>query len=192
MARKVFRDPKRFVETYFSTYPGYYFTGDGAKRNKDGCYKITGRMDDVINTSGHRIGSAEVEGALTQHEAVAEAAVVGFPHEVKGEGVYAYITLKEGYEDKVSQVEMELKKLVKNKISGFAVPEIMQFTPGLPKTRSGKIMRRILRKVAAGNTDDIGDISTLADPGVVEIIVDNHKKITMSASDGEKKMRAAN
>ena len=174
---------KRFVETYFSTYPGYYFTGDGAKRDKDGYFKITGRMDDVINTSGHRIGSAEVEGALMQHEAVAEAAVVGFPHEVKGEGVYAYITLKEGYKDKVSEVEMELKKLVKNKISGFAVPEVIQFTRGLPKTRSGKIMRRILRKVAAGNIDDIGDISTLADPGVVDTIVRNHRKLTEKESE---------
>ena len=171
---------------------GYYFTGDGALRDRDGYYQITGRMDDVINVTGHRLGTAEVEDALMEHEAIAEAAVVGFPHEVKGEGVYAYITLKEGYKDKISYVEKELKQLVKKKISGFAVPEIMQFTPGLPKTRSGKIMRRILRKVAAGNTDDIGDISTLADPGVVEIIVDNHKKITMGASDGEKKMRAAN
>jgi len=192
MARTVFGDHKRYVETYFSTYPGYYFTGDGALRDRDGYYQITGRMDDVINVTGHRLGTAEVEDALMEHEAIAEAAVVGFPHEIKGEGVYAYITLKEGYKDKINYVEKELKQLVKKKISGFAVPEIMQFTPGLPKTRSGKIMRRILRKVAAGNTDDIGDISTLADPGVVEIIVENHKKMTMTTMEADKKMRAAN
>ena len=135
-------------------------------------------MDDVINVTGHRLGTAEVEDAIMEHEAIAEAAVVGFPHEVKGEGVYAFVTLKEGYTDKIKQVETELKQLVKRKISGFAVPEIMQFTPGLPKTRSGKIMRRILRKVAAGKTDDIGDTSTLAEPSVVDIIVQNHIKIT--------------
>jgi len=177
LARTVFGDHKRYVDTYFSVYPGYYFTGDGALRDKDGYYQITGRMDDVINVTGHRLGTAEVEDALMEHEAIAEAAVVGFPHEVKGEGVYAYITLKEGYKDRIKLVENELKQLVKKKISGFAVPEMMQFTPGLPKTRSGKIMRRILRKVAAGKTDDIGDTSTLADPTVVDVIVNNHKKI---------------
>ena len=132
--------------------------------------------------TGHRLGTAEVEDAITEHPAIAEAAVVGFPHEVKGEGVYAFITLKEGYKDKLQEVELELKQIVKQKISGFAVPEVIQFTPGLPKTRSGKIMRRILRKVAASKTDDLGDISTLADPGVVEIIVNNHKNITNSAA----------
>jgi len=177
LARTVFGDHKRYVDTYFSVYPGYYFTGDGALRDKDGYYQITGRMDDVINVTGHRLGTAEVEDALMEHEAIAEAAVVGFPHEVKGEGVYAYITLKEGYKDRIKLVENELKQLVKKKISGFAVPEMMQFTPGLPKTRSGKIMRRILRKVAAGKTDDIGDTSTMADPTVVDVIVNNHKKI---------------
>ena len=132
--------------------------------------------------TGHRLGTAEVEDAITEHPAIAEAAVVGFPHEVKGEGVYAFITLKEGFKDKLQEVELELKQIVKQKISGFAVPEVIQFTPGLPKTRSGKIMRRILRKVAASKTDDLGDISTLADPGVVEIIVNNHKNITNSAA----------
>ena len=132
--------------------------------------------------TGHRLGTAEVEDAITEHPAIAEAAVVGFPHEVKGEGVYAFITLKEGFKDKLQEVELELKQIVKQKISGFAVPEVIQFTPGLPKTRSGKIMRRILRKVAASKTDDLGDISTLADPGVVEIIVNNHKNITKSAA----------
>merc|ERR1719184_15287 len=173
IARTVHGDHQRFVDTYFSTFPGYYFTGDGALRDKDGYYQITGRMDDVINVTGHRLGTAEVEDALTEHEAVAESAVVGFPHEVKGEGVYAYIILKEGYEGQEATTEAALKKLVKGKISGFAVPEVMQFTTGLPKTRSGKIMRRILRKVAASQTGDIGDISTLADPSVVQEIVDN-------------------
>ena len=131
----------------------------------------------VINVTGHRLGTAEVEDAITEHPAIAEAAVVGFPHDVKGEGVYAFITLKEGFKDKLQEVELELKQIVKQKISGFAVPEVIQFTPGLPKTRSGKIMRRILRKVAASQTEDLGDISTLADPGVVEIIVNNHNNI---------------
>ena len=177
IARTVHGDHKRFVETYFSAYPGYYFTGDGALRDKDGFYQITGRMDDVINVTGHRLGTAEVEDALTEHEAVAESAVVGFPHEVKGEGVYAYIILKEGYEGQEAKIQAELKQLVKGKISGFAVPEILQFTTGLPKTRSGKIMRRILRKVAASQTEDLGDISTLADPSVVKEIVENHNRI---------------
>jgi len=180
IARTVHGDHKRFVETYFSAYPGYYFTGDGALRDKDGFYQITGRMDDVINVTGHRLGTAEVEDALTEHEAVAESAVVGFPHEVKGEGVYAYIILKEGFEGSEEKTEAELRKLVKGKISGFAVPEMMQFTSGLPKTRSGKIMRRILRKVAASQTDDLGDISTLADPSVVNEIVQNHKRMKQS------------
>ena len=134
-------------------------------------------MDDVINVTGHRLGTAEVEDALTEHEAVAESAVVGFPHDVKGEGVYAYIILKEGYEGQEEETAKALKQLVKGKISGFAVPEMMQFTTGLPKTRSGKIMRRILRKVAASQTGDLGDISTLADPSVVQEIVDNHNRI---------------
>ena len=135
-------------------------------------------MDDVINVTGHRLGTAEVEDALMEHEAVAEAAVVGYPHEVKGEGVYAYIILKEGIkEPEDGELEAELRALVKSKISGFAVPEFIQVTGGLPKTRSGKIMRRILRKVAAGDTEDLGDISTLAEPGVVQIIVENHLRL---------------
>merc|ERR1712029_979416 len=177
IARTVYGDHERYRQTYFTTFKGYYFSGDGALRDGQGYYQITGRVDDVINVTGHRLGTAEVEDVLDEHPLVAEAAVVGFPHEVKGESVYAYITLKEGYKDRIKLVENELKQLVKKKISGFAVPEMMQFTPGLPKTRSGKIMRRILRKVAAGKTDDIGDTSTLADPTVVDVIVNNHKKI---------------
>ena len=147
MARTVQGDHKRFLETYFLPYPGYYFTGDGALRDNEGYYQITGRMDDVINVTGHRLGTAEVEDVLMEHDSVAEAAVVGFPHEVKGEGVYAYVILKEGQEGRQEDLKAELGALVKSKISGFAVPETIQVTPGLPKTRSGKIMRRILRKV---------------------------------------------
>ena len=177
MSRSVHGNHQRFVETYFSSFRGYYFTGDGALRDEEGFYQITGRMDDVINVTGHRLGTAEVEDALMEHPAVAEAAVVGFPHEVKGEGVYAYVILKEGCEDEAKTLEADLRVLVKGKISGFAVPDFIQITPGLPKTRSGKIMRRILRKVAASKTDDLGDISTLAEPGVVEIIVNSHNKL---------------
>jgi len=178
IARTVHGDHQRFVDTYFSTYKGYYFTGDGALRDEEGFYQITGRMDDVINVTGHRLGTAEVEDALMEHPAVAEAAVVGFPHEVKGEGVYAYVILKEGFEEEVKTLEADLRLLVKSKISGFAVPDFIQITPGLPKTRSGKIMRRILRKVAAGDTGDLGDTSTLAEPAVVNLIVENHWKLT--------------
>lgn len=177
MARTVQGDHKRFLETYFLPYPGYYFTGDGALRDDEGYYQITGRMDDVINVTGHRLGTAEVEDVLMEHDAVAEAAVVGFPHEVKGEGVYAYVILKEGQEGRQEDLKTELRALVKSKISGFAVPEVIQVTPGLPKTRSGKIMRRILRKVAAGDTGDLGDTSTLAEPGVVEVIVEEHNRL---------------
>ena len=176
--RTVHGDHQRFVDTYFSTYKGYYFTGDGALRDEEGFYQITGRMDDVINVTGHRLGTAEVEDALMEHPAVAEAAVVGFPHEVKGEGVYAYVILKEGFEEEVKTLEADLRLLVKSKISGFAVPDFIQITPGLPKTRSGKIMRRILRKVAAGDTGDLGDTSTLAEPAVVNLIVENHWRLT--------------
>jgi len=181
IASTVHGDHKRFVETYFSPFPGYYFTGDGASRDDEGYYQITGRMDDVINVTGHRLGTAEVESALTEHPQVAEAAVVGYPHPVKGEGVYAYVILKEGVgegEEDQKIIEKEIKQLVKRKISGFAVPEILQITPGLPKTRSGKIMRRILRKVAANKTDDLGDVSTLAEPQVVQTIIDNHIRLT--------------
>ena len=176
--RSVHGDHQRFVDTYFSTYKGYYFTGDGALRDEEGFYQITGRMDDVINVTGHRLGTAEVEDALMEHPAVAEAAVVGFPHEVKGEGVYAYVILKEDCEEEVKTLEADLRVLVKSKISGFAVPDFIQITPGLPKTRSGKIMRRILRKVAAGDTGELGDTSTLAEPAVVNMIVENHWKLT--------------
>lgn len=177
MSRSVHGNHQRFVETYFSSFRGYYFTGDGALRDEEGFYQITGRMDDVINVTGHRLGTAEVEDALMEHPAVAEAAVVGFPHEVKGEGVYAYVILKEGCEDEAKTLEADLRVLVKGKISGFAVPDFIQITPGLPKTRSGKIMRRILRKVAAGETGDLGDTSTLAEPAVVDLIVENHWRL---------------
>ena len=177
LPRSVHGNHQRFVETYFSSFRGYYFTGDGALRDEEGFYQITGRMDDVINVTGHRLGTAEVEDALMEHPAVAEAAVVGFPHEVKGEGVYAYVILKEGCEDEAKTLEADLRVLVKGKISGFAVPDFIQITPGLPKTRSGKIMRRILRKVAAGETGDLGDTSTLAEPAVVDLIVENHWRL---------------
>ena len=177
MSRSVHGNHQRFVETYFSSFRGYYFTGDGALRDEEGFYQITGRMDDVINVTGHRLGTAEVEDALMEHPAVAEAAVVGFPHEVKGEGVYAYVILKEGSEDEAKTLGADLRVLVKGKISGFAVPDFIQITPGLPKTRSGKIMRRILRKVAAGETGDLGDTSTLAEPAVVDLIVENHWRL---------------
>ena len=177
IARTVHGDHKRFVDTYFAPYKGYYFTGDGALRDEEGFYQITGRMDDVINVTGHRLGTAEVEDILMEHEAVAEAAVVGFPHQIKGEGVYAYVVLMEG-QSQGEVLEAQLRALVKSKISGFAVPEMIQVTTGLPKTRSGKIMRRILRKVAAGDTQDLGDTSTLAEPGVVEVIVENHRMLT--------------
>jgi acetyl-CoA synthetase len=187
MARTVVGDHERFKQAYFTTYPGYYFTGDGAYRDKDGYYQITGRMDDVINVTGHRLGTAEVEDVLTDHPMVAEAAVVGFPHEVKGEGVYAYVILKLVDGEKLteaqnSEIINELRQSVKKNISGFAVPEKLQICSGLPKTRSGKIMRRILRKVAANLPDELGDVSTLAEPSIVVIvdeIVANHIKLNL-------------
>ncbi len=161
---------KRIKEVYFSRFPGKYFTGDGARLDEDGDYWLMGRIDDVINVSGHRIGTAEIESALVSHEAVAEAATVGYPHEIKGEGIYVYVTLKEGYEP-----TPELKKIlvghVRHVIGPIASPDKIQFAPGLPKTRSGKIMRRILRKIARGDTEDLGDTSTLADPSVVNEIL---------------------
>ena len=168
--RGVYNDPERFKEAYFSMYPGYYFTGDGCRRDKDGYYWITGRVDDVINVSGHRMGTAEVESALVLHSAVAEAAVVGFPHAIKGQGIYAYVTLMAGvnYTDALKQ---ELIKHVRTEIGPVATPDVIHWAPGLPKTRSGKIMRRILRKIAQGEEDNFGDISTLADPAVVEQLV---------------------
>lgn len=170
--RSVYGDHQRVVDTYYSTYKNMYFTGDGARRDQDGYYWITGRVDDVLNVSGHRIGTAEVESALVLHNAVAEAAVVGFPHEIKGEGIYAYVTLMAGIAPS-SNLEAELVALVRSEIGPIAKIDIMQWAPGLPKTRSGKIMRRILRKIAADDIDNLGDTSTLADPGVVEDLVSN-------------------
>ena len=172
--RTVFGDHERFIKTYFSTYPGLYFTGDGARRDADGYYWITGRVDDVINVSGHRIGTAEVESALDGHHHVAESAVVGFPHDVKGQGIYAYVTLKRGIEPTDALLK-ELATWVRKDIGPIAVPDVIQWAPGLPKTRSGKIMRRILRKIAANEIDSLGDTSTLADPAVVEDLVANRK-----------------
>ncbi len=170
--RTVFGDHERFKQTYFSTFPGLYFTGDGARRDADGYYWITGRVDDVINVSGHRMGTAEVESALVAHPKVAEAAVVGFPHELKGQGIYAYVTLTAG-EEPTEALRMELVAWVRREIGPIASPDAIQWAPGLPKTRSGKIMRRILRKIAANETDALGDTSTLADPAVVEELVGN-------------------
>jgi len=170
--RTVFGDHERFVQTYFSTFKGLYFTGDGARRDDDGYYWITGRVDDVINVAGHRMGTAEVESALVAHPKVAEAAVVGFPHELKGQGIYAYVTLKLG-EDPSEELRKELVAWVRKEIGPIASPDAIQWAPALPKTRSGKIMRRILRKIAANETDSLGDTSTLADPAVVTELVDN-------------------
>jgi acetyl-CoA synthetase len=168
--RTIYGDHKRFEETYFQQYKGYYFTGDGCRRDEDGYYWITGRVDDVINVSGHRMGTAEVESALVLHENVAEAAVVGFPHDVKGQGIYAYVTLNAGVEY-TEELKAELKKQVRTVIGPIAAPDVVHWAPGLPKTRSGKIMRRILRKIAADEMGDIGDTSTLADPAVVEDLI---------------------
>ena len=170
--RTVYGDHKRFEETYFDQYKGYYFTGDGCRRDEDGYYWITGRVDDVINVSGHRMGTAEVESALVAHDKVAEAAVVGFPHEVKGEGIYAYVTLNTGIEY-TEELRGELKQQVRSVIGPIATPDVIHWAPALPKTRSGKIMRRILRKIATDETDQIGDVSTLADPSVVESLIAN-------------------
>ena len=173
--RTVYGDHQRVIDTYYKAYPGFYFTGDGARRDEDGYYWITGRVDDVINVSGHRIGTAEVESALVLHEAVAEAAVVGYPHHIKGEGIYAYVTLMAGSNIDPLRLEGELIDLVRREIGPFAKPDVIQWAPGLPKTRSGKIMRRILRKIAANELENMGDISTLADPSVVEDLVRNRK-----------------
>jgi acetyl-CoA synthetase len=172
--RSVYGDHQRFIDTYFKAYPGMYFTGDGCRRDEDGYYWITGRVDDVINVSGHRLGTAEVESALVANRKVAEAAVVGFPHDIKGQGIYAYVTLKLG-ETATDALATELKAWVGNQISPIARPDVIQFAPGLPKTRSGKIMRRILRKIAENDIAHVGDTSTLADPSVVEDLVKNRK-----------------
>jgi len=170
--RTVYGDHKRFHETYFSMYPGYYFTGDGARRDADGYYWITGRVDDVLNVSGHRMGTAEIESALVLHETVAEAAVVGYPHDIKGQGIYAYVTLNIGVEE-TEELRAELVKHVRTEIGPIATPDLIQWAPGLPKTRSGKIMRRILRKIAENDVSNLGDTSTLADPSVVDGLVEN-------------------
>ena len=170
--RTVFGDHERFIQTYFSTFPGMYMTGDGARRDEDGFYWITGRVDDVINVSGHRMGTAEVESALVLHSTVSEAAVVGCPHDIKGQGIYAYVTLNAGVEG-TDALKKELVGLVRKEIGPIASPDVIQFAPGLPKTRSGKIMRRILRKVAANEIDNLGDTSTLAEPAVVDDIIEN-------------------
>ncbi|RZO82928.1 MAG: acetate--CoA ligase [OM182 bacterium] len=169
--RSVYGDHQRVIDTYYSTYPGYYFTGDGARRDADGYYWITGRVDDVMNVSGHRIGTAEVESALVLHPAVAEAAVVGFPHDLKGEGIYAYVTLMSGDNSDADTLLNELIAMVRQEIGPIAKPDAIQWAPGLPKTRSGKIMRRILRKIAANELDNLGDTSTLADPSVVDDLI---------------------
>ena len=174
MMRTVFRDHDRFVQTYFSTYKGKYFTGDGCRRDEDGYYWITGRVDDVINVSGHRMGTAEVESALVAHAKVAEAAVVGYPHEIKGQGIYAYVTLNAG-EEPTEELRKELVQWVRTEIGPIASPDLIQWAPGLPKTRSGKIMRRILRKIAENDYGALGDTSTLADPTVVQDLIDNRQ-----------------
>ena len=172
--RSVYGDHQRFIDTYFKTFPGRYFSGDGCRRDKDGYYWITGRVDDVINVSGHRMGTAEVESALVAHTDVAEAAVVGYPHDIKGQGIYAYVTLNIGV-DSSDQLHTELKKWVRKEIGPIATPDLLQFSPQLPKTRSGKIMRRILRKIAANEYQVLGDTSTLADPSVVDDLIDNRQ-----------------
>ncbi|MCW8126083.1 acetate--CoA ligase [Microbulbifer halophilus] len=172
MIRSVYGDHQRMIDTYFSAYPGYYFTGDGARRDADGYYWITGRMDDVLNVSGHRLGTAEIESAIVLHDDTAEAAVVGYPHDIKGQGIYAYVTLKAGHEPN-EELRQELIDLCVKEIGSIAKPDIIQWAPGLPKTRSGKIMRRILRKIAGNELDSLGDTSTLADPSVVEELIEH-------------------
>ncbi|HEY8538462.1 MAG TPA: hypothetical protein VIL28_06315, partial [Steroidobacteraceae bacterium] len=174
--RTVFGDHQRFIETYFKTFPGKYFTGDGARRDEDGYYWITGRVDDVLNVAGHRLGTAEIESALVAHSKVAEAAVVGFPHDIKGQGIYAYVTLNVGVEP-TEALRNELREWVRKEIGPIAAPDFIQWAPNLPKTRSGKIMRRILRKIAANEHDQLGDTSTLADPSAVESLVKDRMNI---------------
>jgi acetyl-CoA synthetase len=173
--RTVYGDHQRFIDTYFKTYRGKYFTGDGCRRDADGYYWITGRVDDVINVSGHRLGTAEVESALVAHHDVAEAAVIGYPHDIKGQGIYAFVTLKLGIEPSEKLAD-ELKQWVSKEISPIAKPDIIQFAPGLPKTRSGKIMRRILRKIGENDLSNLGDTTTLADPSVVDDLVKNARR----------------
>jgi acetyl-CoA synthetase len=172
--RTIYGDHDRFLDVYFSQFPGYYFTGDGAKRDKDGYYWITGRVDDVLNVSGHRIGTAEVEGAIGKADGVAEAAVVGFSHDIKGQGIYAFVTLMTGM-DPSDEIHADILASVTKEIGPHAKPDEIQFTPALPKTRSGKIMRRILRNIAEGDLENMGDTSTLADPSVVESLTSGHR-----------------
>ena len=179
--RTVYGDHERFEQTYFSTYPGKYFTGDGSRRDADGYYWITGRVDDVINVSGHRMGTAEVESSLVAHPKVAEAAVVGYPHNVKGQGIYAYVTLNEG-EEGDDELRKELVTWVRKDIGPIASPDLIQFAPGLPKTRSGKIMRRILRKIAEDEFGSLGDTSTLAEPAVVDDLIENRQNRRLSGA----------
>jgi len=176
MMRTVYGDHDRFQQTYFSMFKGYYLSGDGCKRDADGCYWLTGRLDDVINVSGHRIGTAEVESALVLHKAVAEAAVVGYPHDIKGEGIYCYVTLKDGVTGN-DDLKKDLVALVRKEIGAFAAPDVILWAPGLPKTRSGKIMRRVLRKIAHNEADQLGDTSTLADPSVIQSLMEGHDKL---------------
>ena len=171
--RTLWGDHERYMNTYFADYQGYYFSGDGCKRDADGDYWITGRVDDVINVSGHRMGTAEVESALVAHSSVAEAAVVGYPHDIKGQGIYCYVTLMGGKEPS-DELRVELRNWVRQEIGPIASPDVIQWAPGLPKTRSGKIMRRILRKIAEDDYDSLGDVSTLADPSVVDELITNH------------------
>ncbi|NND89249.1 MAG: acetate--CoA ligase [Granulosicoccus sp.] len=177
MMRSVYGNHERFRDTYFALYPGFYFTGDGARRDEDGYYWITGRIDDVLNVSGHRLGTAEIESALVLHEAVAEAAVVGYPHDIKGQGIYAYVTLMHGVEP-TDELRADLIRHVREEIGPIATPDLVQWAPGLPKTRSGKIMRRILRKIAVNDVSSLGDISTLADPGVVDGLVEHRANLS--------------
>ncbi|MBT4364795.1 MAG: AMP-binding protein, partial [Desulfobacteraceae bacterium] len=170
MTRGIYGDEERFRNTYFSAYPGLYFTGDGARRNEDGFYRITGRVDDVINVSGHRIGTAEVEDAINQHTSIVESAVVGYPHDIKGQGIYAYVICTDDVDD-FDIFQKELVDLINKQIGPIAKPGKIQITKGLPKTRSGKIMRRILRKVAEGDTSNLGDTSTLLNPDIVDEII---------------------
>jgi acetyl-CoA synthetase len=181
MLRGLYNDPdkKRFREVYFERFPGFYMSGDGAHIDEDGDYWFIGRIDDVLNVSGHRIGTAEVESALVSHNNVAEAAVVGYPHEIKGQGIYAFVTLKQGV-DKSEDLKKILGGHVRQEIGPIAKPDVIQFADGLPKTRSGKIMRRILRKIAAGDTEDLGDTSTLADPSVVTSLIEDSAPSKMS------------
>jgi acetyl-CoA synthetase len=173
-ARTVYGDHERFIQTYFSTYDNCYFTGDGCRRDEDGNYWITGRVDDVLNVSGHRLGTAEIESALVSHVAIAEAAVVAYPHNIKGQGIYVYVTPVKGT-IVTDELTVEVKKWVRQELSPIAAPDMIQWTTGLPKTRSGKIMRRILRKIATNEYQQLGDTSTLADPSVVDSLIENRQ-----------------